>query len=289
MEFNDLKIFQAVAEHGSVSKAAAELNYVQSNVTARIKLLEKELQTTLFYRHKRGMILNSEGKRLLEKSREILSGIEDMKRTFQDKSNPSGVLEIGIVETIMALPDILSSYYSKYPNVELSLKAGVTDSLVQQVIDMKLDGAFVTGPIRHPLIEQVDVIQEKLVFVSKEETFTIDDITKKPLLLYNKGCGYRERLESWMKAAGIIPKQIMEFGTFGTISGSVAAGIGVTIIPESTIADLVANGTVFSHSVPKPYDEITTIFIWRKDSYITSTLQRFLDEIVARSVISPSR
>jgi LysR family transcriptional regulator, cell division regulator len=283
LEFNDLKIFQKVAEHGSISKAALELNYVQSNVTSRIKLLEKELQTPLFYRHKRGMLLNPEGKRLLEKSREILSEIEKLKRTFQDKTSPSGVLEIGIVETVMALPGILSSYYSKYPNVELSLKAGVTDSLVQQVIDMKLDGAFVTGPIQHPLIEQMDVIQEKLVLASKEQSLSIEELTTRPLLLYNKGCGYRERLDSWMKSAGILPKQIMEFGTFGTIIGSVAAGLGITIIPESTITELVASGTVYSHSVPKPYDEITTIFIWRKDAYMTSTLQLFIDEVVTRT------
>lgn len=283
MEFNDLKVFHTVATYGSVSKAALELNYVQSNVTARIKLLEKELQTPLFYRHKRGMILNSEGKRLLEQSREILSAMEELKRTFLDKSNPSGVLEIGMVETINALPYILSSYINKYPDVELSLKAGVTDLLLQQVVDMKLDGAFVTGPIRHPLIEQVEVIQEKLVLVTKEENFSVEEITKRPLLLYNKGCGYRDRLESWMKAEGIIPKQIMEFGTFGTIIGSVAAGIGITIIPESSISDLVENRTLFCHDVPEPYHEITTIFIRRKDSYITSTLQCFMDEIVART------
>ncbi|WP_256759421.1 LysR family transcriptional regulator [Cohnella sp. WQ 127256] len=283
MEFNDLHIFQTVAAHGSVSKAAVELNYVQSNVTARIKLLEKELQTPLFYRHKRGMILNSEGKRLLEHSRDILSRVEEMKRTFHDQSKPSGVLNIGIVETVVALPDILSSYYSKYPDVEISLKAGVTDLLLQEVIDMKLDGAFVTGPIRHPLIDQVEVIQEKLVLVTKGDSFSVEDITTKPLLLYNKGCGYRGRLESWMKVEGIIPKQIMEFGTFGTIIGSVAAGIGITIIPESSITDLVANGTVFCHRIPEPYQEITTIFIRRKDAYLTHTLQCFMDEIEART------
>lgn len=283
MELNDLRIFQAVAAHGSVSKAALELSYVQSNVTARIKLLEKELQTPLFYRHKRGMILNTEGKRLLEYSREILSKVDEMKQTFQDKSNPYGVLEIGIVETVAALPYILSSYYRKYPNVEISLKAGVTDLLLQDVIDMKLDGAFVTGPIRHPLIEQVEVIQERLVLVTKADTFAVEDITTKPLLLYNKGCGYRGRLESWLKVEGIVPKQIMEFGTFGTIIGSVAAGVGMTIIPESAIKDLVASGTVYAHSVPEPYREITTIFIRRKDSYLTSTLQCFIDEIVART------
>lgn len=283
MEINDLKIFQMVAVHGSVSKAALDLNYVQSNVTARIKLLEKELQTPLFYRHKRGMILNSEGKRLLEYSREILSKFEEMKSNFQDQSKPSGVLEIGIVETVVALPEILSSYYSKYPNVELSLKAGVTELLLQEVIAMRLDGAFVTGPIRHPLIEQVEVIQEKLVLVTKSDTFNLEDITTTPLLLYNKGCGYRGRLESWMKVEGIIPKQIMEFGTFGTIIGSVAAGIGITVIPESSIKDLVANGTVCSHNIPDPYREITTVFIRRKDSFLTSTLQSFIDEIIART------
>ncbi|OMF26265.1 LysR family transcriptional regulator [Paenibacillus sp. FSL H8-0548] len=286
MEFNDLKIFQTVAAHGSVSKAALELNYVQSNVTARIKLLEKELQTSLFYRHKRGMILNTEGKRLLEHTRDILSKMEKMKSSFLDKSSPSGVLEIGIVETVAALPNILSSYHSKYPNVEISLKAGVTDFLLDKVVDMKLDGAFVSGPIKHPLIEQIEVIQEKLVIVTKGSSFSTEDIRTKPLLLYNKGCGYRERLEGWLKAEGIIPKQIMEFGTFGTIIGSVAAGIGITIIPESSIADLAASGTVFCHPVAEPYREITTIFIRRKDSYLTSTVSCFIDEIIARARLS---
>lgn len=286
MDVNDLKIFQTVAEQGSVSKAATVLNYVQSNVTARIKLLEKELRTPLFYRHKRGMILNTEGKRLLEYANDILSKMEEVKNVFRNSTAPVGVLEIGIVETVAALPDILYGYLSKYPNVELSLKAGVTEQLLQEVIDLKLDGAFVTGPIKHPLIEQIEIIQEKLVLVSKDESFSMDDITKKPLLLYNKGCGYRGRLESWMKVEGIIPKQIMEFGTFGTIIGSVAAGIGLTIIPESSVADMVAEGALFCHNMPDPYREITTVFIRRKDSYLTATLQSFIDEIAARTSLA---
>lgn len=283
MELNDIRIFQMVATHGSVSKAAVELSYVQSNVTARIKLLEKELQTPLFSRHKRGMILNSEGKRLLEYSRAILSKFDEMKDVFSQAAAPSGVLGIGIVETVNGLPDILSAYYNKYPNVELSLQAGVTEHLVQEVLEMKLDGAFVTGPIRHPLIEQVEVIHEKLVLVSKGSSLSMEDITMQPLLLYNKGCGYRGRLESWLRIEGIIPKQIMEFGTFGTIIGSVAAGIGITVIPESSVADLAAKGTIYCHRIPEPYQDITTVFIRRKDAYLTNTLQSFIDEIIART------
>lgn len=279
MELNDLLIFQKVAECGSVSKAAEQLSYVQSNVTARIKVLEKELQTPLFNRHKRGMIINSEGKRLLEYAKEINAKVEEMKLSFQDQQGASGILKIGIVETVIALPGILSAFNDHYPNVELSLMAGVTDQLVQDVIDMKLDGAFVTGPIRHPGVEQLAVIKEKLVLVAKLDSFTMEQLTTTPFLLYHKGCGYRGRLESWMKVEGIIPRKIMEFGTFGTIIGSVAAGIGVTVIPQSSVVDLVAGKVVEEHQLPEPYCDITTIFIWRKESYMTNTLAHFVDEI----------
>jgi len=279
MELNDLIIFRKVAECGSISKAAAELNYVQSNVTARIKLLEKELHTPLFSRHKRGMIINSEGERLLEYAKEITAKVEEMKLSFLDKADAVGLLKIGIVETVNALPGILSSFNDHYPNVEVSLMAGVTDQLVQDVLDMKLDGAFVTGPVRHPNVEQLAVIKERLVLVSKRDSFSQDQLTTTPLLLYHKGCGYRGRLESWMKVEGIIPKKIMEFGTFGTIIGSVAAGIGITIIPESTVNEFVSKEIVEEHQLPEPYCNITTIFIWRKDAYVTRSLARFIEEI----------
>lgn len=63
MDLKDLYIFQKVAEKKNISKAANTLNYVQSNVTARIRRLEEELQTPLFHRHNRGMVLTPEGKK----------------------------------------------------------------------------------------------------------------------------------------------------------------------------------------------------------------------------------
>ena len=225
------------------------------------------------------MLLNSEGKRLLHYTEEILAKYDEMLLSFTDTSNPAGLLEIGIVETIIGLPRLLASYYNQFPNVELTLKTGVTEELLQDVIKMNSNGAFVTGPIRHPLIKQVEVFQEKLVLVSKNDTFSLEDITMEPLLLYNKGCGYRERLESWLKAEGILPKKIMEFGTFETIIGSVAAGIGLTIIPLSSVTSLVANGTICIHPVPEPYNEVKTVFIYHKDAYLTNTLQSFINEI----------
>jgi DNA-binding transcriptional LysR family regulator len=75
----------------------------------------------------------------------------------------------------------------------------------------------------------------------------------------------------------------MEFGTFETIIGSVAAGIGMTVFPESSISGLAAQGLVHCHAMPEPYNEVTTVFIRRKEAYVTSTLQSFMDEIIAQT------
>ncbi|EKN63327.1 LysR family transcriptional regulator [Schinkia azotoformans LMG 9581] len=69
MEFKDLEIFQMVAEKGTISEVAKELKYVQSNITMRIQKLEQELNTPLFNRHRRGMSLTPEGKKLLAYSK----------------------------------------------------------------------------------------------------------------------------------------------------------------------------------------------------------------------------
>lgn len=199
--------------------------------------------------------------------------MEDMHRFFHQTSVPSGVLSIGMVETINRLFDLLSAYCSRYPQVDLSLTAGVTERLLQHVLDVELDGAFVTGPISHPLIEQVQVFTEELVLVTKGSSFALEEVTGKALLLYNKGCGFRERLESWMKLEGLIPKKVMEFGTYETIIGGIAAGIGMTILPRSAVRHMAESGQVHLHAVPKPYRDVTTVFIRRKDAVITSTMQ----------------
>lgn len=282
MDINDLRIFQVVAKHASISKAAKELAYVQSNVTARIKVLEKELKTPLFDRQKRGVSLNGEGKRLLEYTRTIVTAFDEMQRYFHSTSEPAGMMDIGVIETVTVFPSLLSNYCAKYPEVDLSIQSGVTNDLVEKVLSGALDGAIVTGPIQHPLIEQHEVIQEELVLVSKSERFSLDEITHKPLLLYNKGCGYRQKLESWLKDEGIIPKRVMELGTFDMILAGVQAGIGLTILPKTSVKNHLDLSSVFCHLVPVPYRKITTVFIHRKDIFVTSTIQAFIDMIKHR-------
>lgn len=279
MEIKDLEIFQLVAQKGTITEVAKELSYVQSNITARIKKLEAELNTPLFNRHNRGMSLTPEGKKLLVYSEQILSLTNEVKKVVQNKDEPAGKLEIGTVETVIQLPSILSSFTKKYKEVELSLFSGVTEKLQEEVLNHRLDGAFVTQTIPHPELASHEVFQEELVLISNKNTTTLDQLKNEPFLCFSKGCGYRARLEAWYKDENIVPKKVMEFGTLETILSSVVAGLGITFIPKSAVSHLEARGLIQCHLLPPQYSEIKTVFIRRSNTYLTATVERFIETI----------
>lgn len=279
MEFKDLEIFQIVVKTGTMTEAAKELNYVQSNITSRIKKLEAELNTPLFNRTNRGMTLTPEGKKLLDYSEKILMLTSEMKKVVIGGDEPAGKLEIGSVDTVIKLPVILSKYNKKYKNVDLSLISGVTEDLTNDVLNHKLDGAFVSEIDDHPDLVYHDVFQEELVLISEYGVDSLEQLIKEPVLCFSEGCGYRARLRQWFIDQNFTPKKVMEFGTLETILGSVAMGLGITFVPKSAIGQLEERGMIEVHYLPKEYSMINTVFIHRKDTYLTSTLKKFIETI----------
>src|ERR1700761_6836161 len=112
MDSADLRIFESVARLGGMSRAAAELNTVQSNVTARIRVLEDELQLPLFERHSRGVSLTPAGRRLLPYAEQIGALLREASRVVKDDATPQGPLVVGALESTAAihLSPVLASY-----------------------------------------------------------------------------------------------------------------------------------------------------------------------------------
>ncbi|MGV2788528.1 LysR family transcriptional regulator, partial [Clostridium perfringens] len=102
MESGDLRIFRAVAEEGSITRAAQRLQYVPSNVTGRIRQLEDRLQTALFIRSNRGMELTPAGERLVGYTRQILNLLDEAEKSVQAEDTPRGPLRIGAIESTAA-------------------------------------------------------------------------------------------------------------------------------------------------------------------------------------------
>ena len=281
MEFKDLEIFQMVAEKGTITEAAKEFSYVQSNITSRIQKLETELNTPLFNRHRRGMSLTPEGKKLLAYSKKILLLTDEMKKAVQSNQEPSGKLDIGTVETVIHLPKLLSTYIKKYKNVDLSLYTGVTETLEKEVLNHKLDGAFVTQSNFHPDLLSHEVFQEELVLISDMRATTLEELKEEPVLCFSEGCGYRARLKAWFKDQDATPHKVMEFGTLETILRSVAEGLGISFVPKSVVTHMEQSKLIQCHTLPDQYSKIKTVFIRRADIFLTSTIEKFIETIEA--------
>lgn len=282
MESTDLRVFAMVARSGSMNRAADQLHTVQSNVTRHVRQLESEVGVELFERHSRGVELTEPGRRLLPYAERIAHALEDAERAVRDDGEPVGPLVVGSLETTAALrlPPVLASYTLAYPDVDLTLATNTTAGLVAQVLAHELHGAFVCGPIVHPDLEERDVFDEQLVLVTAPRVRGLDQLADDPelrIVVFRAGCSYRQRLEALLAMRGINAPRTLEFGTVDGILGCVAAGIGITLLPRSVVQAAEAEGRVAVHEVSSEEARVKTVFVRRKDRFLSSALAAFVE------------
>ena len=281
MDAGDLRIFEAVARLGAMNRAAAELNTVQSNVTARIRVLEDELGTPLFERHSRGVTLTPAAERLLPYAARIRRLLDDARRAVEDDGAPRGALTLGTLETTaaMRLSPLLSTYAGKHPQVDLVLRTGTTAELVDGVLAQRLEGAFVCGPVHHADLDAEVVFREDLVVLAARSARGLPGLLHAEdlkIIVLRAGCSYRQRLEAILASRGIVGVRVLEFGTLEAILGCVAAGLGITLLPRS-IVDVSLHGDELAiHELPGAEARVETLFVRRRDAFVSSALAAFL-------------
>lgn len=294
MDFAELKVFEAVSRLGSMNRAAAELHTVQSNVTARIRGLEEELGTALFQRHARGVTTTPAGQRLLPFVGRIAKLLADAEAATKDEGVPNGALRLGSMETTAALrlSPVLGQFANAYPKVRLVLTTGTTSRLLEDVIEGRVEGAFVAGPVSHPDLHQDAIFREELVLVSAPNVATPGDLAKIAdlrTIVFQLGCSYRQRLEAVLADLGIAVAKPMEFGSLDAIIACVAAGVGVTLLPKGVVAAAAREGKVGTHELPPKRAQVETLFVRRRDSYLSSAMTAFLDLARSHYGAAPAR
>jgi LysR family transcriptional regulator, cell division regulator len=291
MDAADLRVFETVARLGGMSRAAGELNTVQSAVTTRIRQLEDELGTILFERHSRGVTLTAAGRRLLPYAARVAALLADARRAAIDDGRPQGQLNVGSLETTAALrlSPLLSAYAAAWPEVDLVLTTGTTCELVEAVLARRLEGAFVCGPIDHPELEEQIVFREELVLVTSPAVRALEQLRTQDrlkIVVLRAGCSYRQRLESLLAARGLVGVRLLEFGTLDSILACVGAGIGVTLLPRVVVETAAQDGRVALHALPAAEAEVDTVLIRRRDAFVSSALAAFL---ASARVAEPAR
>jgi len=283
-----LQIFKAVAEAGGITKAAARLNRVQSNITTRVKQLEARLGTPLFHRHKRRLALSAEGRTLLDYTERLLALSSEAEAALRGGA-PRGALRVGTLESTAAtrLPPLLSRYHLAYPQVRLELVTGTSGALVAKVVSGELEAAFVAEPFTSQGLETRLAFNEELVLIAPRGIAPVrsaKDAAHLPVLAFAAGCSYRRRLETWLGRAGIAPERVMEYGSYHAIVACVAAGAGIAVVPRSVIRSVRPEGEVRVYPLPQDIARAKTQLVWRQGhhSAALAALKNELPAVPAR-------
>jgi len=284
MELSDLVTFATVARSGGITRAAGELNTVQSNVTNRIRSLEVEVGVPLFERHARGMSLTDAGRRLLPYAQQLVAMSRDALLAARDDGVPKGPLAIGSMETTAAvrLPPLLTRFHRRFPAVQLTLQTGPTAVLTQAVLESSLDGAFVAGPIDHPDLVSTFAFKEELVLLSARRWRSLAALRAgtegagPTILVFRTGCSYRQRLEQILAEFGWPCASRLEFGTLDGIIGCVASDMGVTLLPRAVAQRSELAGSIRAHTLTHVQKRVDTLFVRRRRVHEGSALNSFL-------------
>jgi DNA-binding transcriptional LysR family regulator len=267
MDLASLRIFKTVVEQGGITRAAAKLHRVPSNVTTRVKQLEQTLGTRLFTRIGRQLALSPQGKLLLTYAEQLLR-LSDEAQTMLRDGKPHGTLRLGALESTSGsrLPPLLSRYHLTYPDVQIELVTGTSGALVSRIHRQEIEAAFVAEPFNGDGLETMPAFLEELVLIAPRGARRIRsprDIGNRTVIAFAAGCSYRRRLEAWLGAAKIAPDRVLEFQSYHAIVACVAAGTGIAVVPRSVIHMSLGEKDVAITPLPQEIAQARTRLAWR--------------------------
>jgi DNA-binding transcriptional LysR family regulator len=274
LELSDLVLFRTVVDTGSITRAGERAHRVPSNITARVKRLERQLGVTLFVRGRRGMSLTPEGRRLVDYADRLLA-LADEAHADLSAGEARGRLVIGAMESTAAvhLPGLLSALHARYPALEVELTTATSGRLVEQVRAGELSAAFVAGAIDEPGLTTEPAFVEELVLVTHPSTRPGPDgagLRGRTLVTFGVGCAYRACIETWLTARGLRPPRTFEVHSYHAMLACIAANVGYALAPRSVLLTSSARENVRTQRLePKPW-RVTTSLVRRTTDHSRS-------------------
>lgn len=261
MELDELRIFRAVVDEGGVTAAARSLHRVQSNVTTRVRQMERALGVELFRREGRALQLTPAGRRLYEYADRLLT-LAAEARAAVVKEPVADRLRLGAMESVAAtrLPAILAGFQRRHPQVQVELATATWRRLVTGLQEGQHDLVLVGEAADERLFVDTPLWQEELMLVAdaaQAGARTAREVRGRALLTFASGCAYRARLEQWLTAMRIVPPRVLEFSSYHGILAGAAGGGGVAAVPRSVLERYSERRSLSVHSLPARYARLT--------------------------------
>ena len=269
-----LRYFVALAEQGHFGRAAEVCAISQPALSVQMKELEEIVGAPLIERGARQIRLTSLGEGLAGRAREILRSVEDLDGFVRAAQAPfSGVLRIGVIPTIAPylLPALIRTMGARYPDLDLRPREAITQTLIRDLGEGRLDLAIVALPISESGLHEEPLFDEEFVLVRPRAEAaapvpSAEGLLEMRLLLLEEGHCFRDQALAFCTPARVASREFMEGSSLTTLVQMVGAGIGVTLIPEMAVATETRLADVAVARLPAPRPRRTIGLIWRNSS-----------------------
>ena len=297
MDLRHLETFRAVAGASSFTRAASELGYVQSAVTAHVQALEKDLGVKLFDRLGRRIALTTAGKELLPYARRLSELSTEARTVVCGGGEPAGNVTVSASETLCAhrLPPVIRDLGKRYPKVRVRFLPTATgaldDDLMRAIGGGEVEAAFVLeknlepdengapSPVAPGYLSVELLSEEPLVVVASPEhplasarSVTPEDLEGVPVLLTENGCAYRRVFEKALAASGVRPNVAAEFTSSEAVKRCAEAGMGVAVLAGISVQAELEAGTLAALRWERPELRVKTYMVWHHQRWLSPAL-----------------
>lgn len=251
MELRQLRYFLGVCEAGSLLKASARLHIAQPALGQQMAALEEELGVKLFARSTRGMALTPEGRVFLEHAKVVLTDADRAKEAVRHSATePQGQVVLGLPTTVAlaATVPIVQACRERYPRIQLQVIEAYSGFLREWLQMGRLDLALLFGDEPDPDLLKRVLLEEPLALVAPlgaaalPQALHLSHLQGMELVLPGREHGLRRIIDAACAQQGIALNVVAEIDSLTSVKKAVAAGVGNTILSESSVMEEVANG-----------------------------------------------
>ncbi|HZF37451.1 MAG TPA: LysR family transcriptional regulator [Blastocatellia bacterium] len=292
MHIETLKTFCDLIETGSFSKAAA-LNFVsQSAVSQQIKSLEQRFEARLIERGQRkGVTPTETGKIFYDECKEILERFRALEERMRVKSAAiAGSVKVATVYSIglHELPPYVKRFIKAHPQVKVHIEYSRTDKVYEACLNNTIDFGIVALPLRRPNLAVIPFRDDKLVIVCNPEhklarrgRVSVEALAGADFIAFERDIPTRKTIDRILKQHKVEVNYVMEFDNIETIKRSVEVGIGVSILPETAVANEVRNKQLVALNFTEGVFTRPIGIIHRKGKVFSSAAREFVNMLTS--------
>jgi len=283
-----LEIFVTTAEQKSFTRAAELLHMTPSAISLSIKALENKLGVRLFERSNKYVQLTEAGQVMYAQSKEILLKYDQLKLALTELEPSTAMpLSIGAAYTFgeYFLPGIIYAFSKRHPNITPNITIHNSKTIIEQIHKQELDiGFIVEGEASGSDVDTKLFTEEEMVIIARPNHPIIRNsqvdrrlLEAETWIIREPGSGTRDVTDKLFAQLGIAPKKVMSFGSSQTIKESVALGLGISYLSESTVKSETKTGSIGAITLADFPNKSRFHYITHRASFHTQAAQLFLD------------